>query len=91
VNISNDLNSNTLSETEFGVYPNPIHAGETLHLDFDEKINKAELINPEGKICQQYFNLDQNQVSLPTQLTSGIYIIRIESETRINYSNIFVK
>jgi photosystem II stability/assembly factor-like uncharacterized protein len=91
VNISNDLNTNTLSETGFGVYPNPIQAGETLYFDFSEKINKLELINTEGKICEQFFSLDQNQISIPTRLKTGIYTIRIESDSHMNYTKIFVK
>jgi hypothetical protein len=90
VNITNNLNSNTLSASEFGVYPNPIHSGETLYFDLSENINKVDLINSEGKLSQRFFNLDQNQIAMPMLLKDGIYKLIIYTESYIFNSSIVI-
>ncbi len=90
VNISNDLNSNTITDLKFGVYPSPINAGEILYFENIDQPRKIELINQEGKLKAQYFKIEDNQIVLPSNLASGIYTLRIETETQINHARIMI-
>jgi hypothetical protein len=91
VNISNDLHSNVIADLKFGVYPNPILAGEILHFEHVDQLKRVELINQEGKLKAQYFDIENNQIVLPNNLASGIYTVRMESATLINHAQIIVK
>ncbi|MFT6166860.1 MAG: hypothetical protein ACJASF_001553 [Vicingaceae bacterium] len=73
VQFSTSLNERLSKDNVLSVFPNPIHAGETLRLN--SSINfSLRLRNVQGQLVTE---AQGNQFNIPEKLTSGIYFLEI--------------
>ena len=70
---------------DFIVYPNPVK--NTLHIESDENINKAEIFDMQGKMVVTDENANEINVSA---LPKGSYLVRITTEKGVS-TRTFVK
>ncbi len=78
--------SNSILQTgnEIKIYPNP--ANSNFVVNSSEKIDKIEVVNLQGKICKTSKIVNQNKKIDVSTLPSGVYIVKIFTDTEI-YSN----
>lgn len=64
----------------FELYPNPIKRGESIQIKSKKQFNRVELYNSNSQLIssQDVNNQKSSMLSLPTNLSSGIYFISIE-------------
>ncbi len=73
----------------FQIFPNP--AFESLHIiSANEKILKASIININGSTIYESTPLSQNCALDVSKLSPAIYILKIATETAINYQKIII-
>ncbi len=74
-----------LESADIAVYPNPVN--ETLHIDMEEHVFNVEIYNVKGDLVLKDSN---NKIISTTQLSSGMYILKLITEKGI-YSGKIVK
>ncbi len=68
----------TLAQAEQGqirFFPNPVI--DQLHIDCDEVLHSIHLLTLDGKIVAEYFQMDQNSISLK-DINPGMYLLQVQ-------------
>lgn len=77
-------------ETEFMVYPNPVR--EFIRIEAPRIIKKIALFDLLGRPMMQESNLDSTEIQLPvTDLPSGLYLLRVQTEGGISSREILIE
>ena len=82
VNIGNFVNLNELKGVIPSIFPNPIMAGNELTIQLDGEFSYC-LLDAKGAKIQIQNAKDSLQVIVPNQLSSGIYLVQIQTTNRI--------
>lgn len=81
--------NNYTSNNNIEVYPNPINSGEKLFINFPETKTEdltVTINDLTGKfICTVDYNFQSNSINIPTEIESGVYLIKV-SETNLSSS-----
>lgn len=77
-------------QTSFHVYPNPVSGSEVI-IQSEELVQQVELMSVAGKFCQK-LQAHGNQWTLDrTQLTPGLYFLRITSKRGTSVQKLVIK
>ncbi|UTW65304.1 T9SS type A sorting domain-containing protein [bacterium SCSIO 12643] len=79
---------NELNHNLFSIYPNPV--SDQLHIETTQTIEKVEILDISGNLVLNQ-KPNSQKVTIDLQLTSGIYMIRINTHGGINTSTFIVK
>jgi hypothetical protein len=85
--VSTDI-TNQEETTSIQIYPNP--ASQIINIKSRSKIDKLELINLKGSVVQQFHNLATGTHTLPLNLASGIYTLRLTSNNQTEVTKLKV-
>lgn len=84
-----------VSSEEFGVsvYPTVLSIGETLKLNLTESGNAHyQLLSTEGKaMLSGILGQGQHALTLPTRLSTGVYLLQLERDGRIHRQKLLVR
>ncbi|REJ81724.1 MAG: T9SS C-terminal target domain-containing protein [Bacteroidetes bacterium] len=85
------LNVNNLtSNSDISIYPNP--ASDLIHLKWKtSEERKVELVNMQGSVILGLNSVSQMQTVKSNKLASGIYFLRIQSNTGISTHKIIIR
>jgi photosystem II stability/assembly factor-like uncharacterized protein len=82
INLGSMASLNESLEQSISVYPNPIQGGTCLNIEGDG-IKKIQLISPDGKSIKTDRNFEGSIFEIPENVSSGTYILQIESEKQL--------
>lgn len=82
VNIGNFVNLNESKFTTPSIFPNPVIAGNELTIQLDGEFSYC-LFDAKGAKIQIQNAKDKLQIVVPNQLSSGIYLVQIQTTNRI--------
>ncbi len=93
INLLNPLSVNEINKnTDIQVFPTILCSGEFVNIIPNSKESlHLKLIDSQGKLVKEIKNLSSNQLEIPSNLSSGTYILNIQSETKIWNKKISVK
>jgi len=76
-----EIEGNTLTESAIKVFPNPIAVGQSLQTSFSNS-GTVQVFNLQGRLLctKQYDSL--KEITLPTSMNRGIYVLKITIENR---------
>lgn len=72
------------------IYPNPSSGNVTIRLRSDENLNELSILNTQGQMIRSIKTSNTKEVVL-TDLTTGIYFIRLEDEKSVSTQKFVVK
>lgn len=84
------LNTEEMSaESGLKIYPNPVR--KLLNVESSEVIDQIMLFDASGRLIEQYSDVHQNKIQLPTQkLSKGVYLIQVHTQAQLHTKK-FVK
>jgi hypothetical protein len=83
INFSSVLSTNEFSDSKFTVYPNPTKGLVDISNDADASISSIELSDINGRVVKNIiFNDNQTQIDI-SQLSQGMYLMKIVSDKGI--------
>lgn len=91
INLQGNLSVESLEQNQLSVYPNPISAGESVHINWQDQHMKIRLLDNKGKELQKVFGSNSMVVALPSQLSAGMYWLQIETAKEIRNVKVVVK
>ena len=80
-----------MEQNQLSVYPNPVCAGESVHVNWQDQHMKIRLLDNKGKELQKVFGSNSMDVPLPTQLSAGMYWLQVETENEIRNVQVVVR
>ncbi len=72
------------------IYPNPAEDVLNIFISNEEKLTKAEIFVPDGRIAQTIHRIDSGKIDV-SRLQNGVYILLITSEKGTQYYSRFIK
>ena len=75
--------------TKTSVYPNPTIAGESMFVE-GVKVNTVEIVSLSG-ITIATVAVSNNQFVVPSDIQSGLYVVRLKGQTSTSVSKIQIK
>ena len=75
--------------TKINVYPNPAATGDIMFVE-GAKINTAEIVSLSG-VSMATISVSNNQFVVPSDIQSGLYVVRLKGQTSTSVSKIQIK
>jgi hypothetical protein len=74
-----------LQNIEFKIYPNPLKAGNSLHIDYEGSLQiiRYKIYNSEGKTLVSN-DLNENNLRIPEELNEGFYWLQINNGYQVS-------
>lgn len=70
------------------VFPNP--ANSVINIDTDQNIKSISIYDMTGKVAASFQNTNQSFITLPSYLTNGLYLLRIDTDGGIISKKILI-
>ena len=87
-----DVNQATSSTSTTGVFPNPVEQGKELEIVGleDNVFTKIEVCNLQGKVLRRIETKDLPTTKINMQFPSGMYLVKIMQQDRVQVERVFV-
>ncbi|MEZ5022713.1 MAG: choice-of-anchor B family protein [Chitinophagales bacterium] len=94
VDIPSAVQDITIQNTLANVFPSVLHQGELFTLQLKQtNISEVQLMNSQGQLVQTYSELTvgYNQLIIPSNLQSGVYLLKVGGQEQTEVKRIFVQ
>lgn len=78
-----------ISNVDLTIFPNPAHS--VVNIETDRNINSISIYDMTGKVVTTFRCVNQKIITLPNNLTKGLYLLRIDTEREIITKKILIE